>query len=354
MIYALLGAAALQAAAATLPADAQATQPRDAKATAAGKSAADAATPPVSNSAAAPEISPDAVLIQDGPVKVDVRDLDAFMLRIPEKMRLPFRTSYDRVASAVDSLYVARVAAQRAREAGLDKDPDVQRRIQQIQEAFLADLYASKLQAEVDKIDLEQRAKEIYAADPQRFTSPAQVYVQKILVGLNGRTLEMARERADQAYREATQGKEDFLQLSAKYSDDPDKVRNGGDIGFYPPSHFPPAVAEAIGKLERKGEIGGPIETSDGFWIVRFVERKPEKLVPYAAVKQQIIDQERERLRKEKMDRFVAEIRGSKTVVTNTGNVEAYVVKVDPATGEPQAAGVGKREAAAAGSAAKR
>lgn len=343
ILYALLGALALQGAAAALPADAQAPvsgHVPTGKAAAGTKAGAGA---PV----AASKLSPDAVLIQDGPIKVDVRDLDAFMLRIPEKMRVPFRTSYDRVASAVDTLYVTRVAAQRAREAGLDKDPDVQRRIQQIQEAFLADLYASKIQAEADKVDLEQRAKEIYAADPQRFTAPAQVYVQKILVGLNGRTPEMARERAQQVYRDATQGKEDFLQLAAKYSDDPDKVRNGGDIGFYDSSHFPAAVAEAIGKLDTKGQVAGPIETSDGFWIVRFVERKPEKLVPYAAVKQKIIDEERERLRKEKMERFLSEVRGSKTVVTNTDNVEKYVVKVDPVTGEPQAADPGKREAAA-------
>ena len=70
--------------------------------------------------------------------------------------------------------------------------------------------------------------------------------------------------------------------------------------------------------------------------------------MPYTAVRQQIIDGERERLRKEKMEQFVAGIRGSKTVVTNTGNVEAYVVKVDPATGAPQAGDAGKRDSAAA------
>jgi parvulin-like peptidyl-prolyl isomerase len=162
--------------------------------------------------------------------------------------------------------------------------------------------------------------------------------VQEIFVGLNGRTPDMARERAQQVYRDAASGKEEFLQLAATYSDDPDKVRNGGDIGFYPPSHFPEPVAHAIAKLHKKGELGGPIETPQGFWIVRFVERKPEKVAPFEAVRGQIIDQERERLRKEKVEQFVAQVRGSKSVITNTGNVEAYVVKVDGTTGKPPAA----------------
>jgi len=341
ILYALLGAAALHASAAALAPAAPASS--DAKPQAAANPAAEAKPDAKAHGTTPP--APDATVIADGPVKVDVRDLDAFILRIPENMRAPFRASYDRVAAAADSIYVTRVAANRAREAGLDKDPAVQRRLQQVQEAFLADLYVQKLQKEVDSIDLEQRAKEIYAAEPDKFTSPTQVYVQQIIVGDNGRTHEMARERAEQVAREAKAGKEDFLQLAARYSDDPDKVRNGGDIGFYEPSFFPGAVADAIAKLDTKGQVAGPIETPKGYYIVRFVEREPKQVAPYTAVRHQIIDAERERLRKEKLEHFLAEVRNSKSVVINTNVVDAYVIKVNPATGAPEPAK--KREAAA-------
>lgn len=335
MLYALLGAAALQAGGAALAADTHAPMKSTevAKAVAQAKPEAEAK----SDAKADSKLAPDAVLISDGPTKVDARDLDAFMLRIPENMRVPFRSSYDRVASAVDSIYVTRVAAERAREAGLDKDPAVQRRLQQVQESFLADLYVQKIQKEVDSVDLDQRAKEIYAAEPKQFTKPEEVYVQEILIGLNGRTPDMARERAQKVYADATQGKEDFLQLAAKYSDDPDKVRNGGDIGFYSPSHFAAPVADAIAKLDKKGEIAGPIQTPQGFYIVRFVDRHPPRVASFDEVKRKIIDTERERLRKEKMERFLAQVRGSKTVITNSDNVAKYVIEVNPATGETKA-----------------
>ena len=279
--------------------------------------------------AAAASLPPETPLVTEGSVKVDVRDLDAFMLRIPENMRAPFRASYDRVASAVDSLFITRVAAEKAREAGLDKDPTVQRRLQQIQEGFLADLYVQKLQAEVDSLNLEQRARELYQADPRKFTSPEAVYVQQILVGLNGRTRDMARERAQQAYNEAAEGKQDFLQLAAKYSDDPDKVRNGGDLGYYSPSHFSGPRADAIAKLDKKGQLAGPIEAPEGFYIVRFVDRTAPKLATFEAVREKLIAEERERLKKDKMEEFMQQVRSSKSVVINTANVESYVVRPD-------------------------
>lgn len=287
-------------------------------------------------------LTPDTPLIEDGGVKVDVRDMDAFMLRVPEKMRAPFRASYDRVASIVDSLFITRVAATRAREAGLDKDPAVQRRLQQLQEQYLAELYVDKLQKQVDAINLDQRAKELYEANPAKYTSPEMVYVQQIVVGLNGRTPDIARVRAEQVYKEAVSGKEDFLQLAARYTDDPDARRNGGDLGYYTMNHFPAGVDKAIEKLSKKGEIAGPIQAANGFYILKFIDRKPAEVAKFAAVKDKIIGEERERLRKEKFEAFASEVRGSKTVVVNTDNVQAYVVPAPdekaPAAKTPDAA----------------
>ena len=290
-LYALFGALAFGAAAATLPAN----------------------TP----------------LVEDGPIKVDMLDLDAFMLKVPENLRPDVRASYDRVASVVDSVFVTRVAAARAREAGLDKDPAVQRRLQQVQEGFLAELYIDSLQKGMDSLALEKRARELYNADPKQFQKPEGVYVQQIIVTTQGRTRDMALARAQEAYREAADGKTEFLQLAAKYSDDPDKVRNGGDLGYYAPKHFPAPVADAIAKLDKKGQLAGPIEVADGFHIVRFVSREPAKQATFDEVKNELIKSERARLKKEKVDAFLAEVRGSKTVVIHRDAVESYVVPVD-------------------------
>jgi hypothetical protein len=77
------------------------------------------------------QLPPETPLITDGSTVVDAGDFEGNLLRIPENRRHEVRTGYDRVATIVDNIFVARTFAQRARELGLDKDPIVQRRLRQ-------------------------------------------------------------------------------------------------------------------------------------------------------------------------------------------------------------------------------
>jgi parvulin-like peptidyl-prolyl isomerase len=281
---------------------------------------------------ASPNPQPDAPLIVDGPIVVDALDVDASLLRIPEERRAGFRLSYERVAGVADATFVARTLAARAREQGLDRDAAVQRRLQQIQEAFLADLYSQKLQKDVVTANLDQRVRELYKAEQEKFVTGEQVRVQKVTVDLKGRTREMALERAQEVRAKAAAG-DDFLALAARYSDDPTKTRNGGNLGYMSPKSFPPAVQEAMAKL-KDGEISAPVETDDGFSIVRVLDRKRPEPVKFEAVKNKLLAAEKERMQKQRFEDVVTEIRSSPTVVINRANVEALVIPIDAATTE--------------------
>ena len=82
-----------------------------------------------------------------------------------------------------DALFLARSFAVKAREAGIDKDPIVQRRLVQAHDSLLADLYLQQVEKNATVPNLEARARELYNGDPARFTSPEQVYIQHILGG---------------------------------------------------------------------------------------------------------------------------------------------------------------------------
>lgn len=280
--------------------------------------------------AAGAAIAPDTPLIVDGPIVVDAADFEGNMLRIPEAKRLEFRTSYDRVSAVVDNIFVTRALAARAKQAGLDKDPAVQRRMQQLQEGLLADLYMQKLEKEAAKVDLEPRAREIYKAEAPSLVRPESVYIQHILIGLRGRTPEMAAELAKKVRAEAVADNADFLALADKYSDDPDKRRNGGDLGYNSPTSFVEPVRKAIAALNRKGQVSEPVQSEFGYHIIRFIDRKPPQQLKYEDVRKKIIDAESEKLQKERVDAVVAAVRGSKTVVVHNENVEKLVVPVDP------------------------
>jgi PPIC-type PPIASE domain len=295
--------------------------------------------------ASAAALAPSTPLIQDGPIVVDAADFEGNMLRIPENRRAEFRTSYERVAAVVDNIFIARTFATRAREAGLDKDPAVQKRLQQLQEGLLADLYVQKLEKEAPVPKLEERAREVFKADYTKMMKPEQVYVQHILIGLTGRTRDTAAELAKRVRAEALAPGTDFLALADKYSEDPDKRRNGGDLGYNAPTAFVDPVKLAIAKMSTKGEVSQPIESEFGFHIVKFIDRKPPEPVKFEDVKKKLMDQEKEKISKARVDALVQQVRGSGTVVVHRENVEKLVVPVDPKELERKAAEAAARPA---------
>ena len=268
-------------------------------------------------------------LVADGPIVVDSTDFEGNMLRIPENRRTEVRLSYDRVATIVDNMFVARSLAARARELGLDKDPAVQKRLQQVQDGVLADLYVQKVEKEAAVANLEQRARELYKADQAKFVTPEQVHVQHILVNLSGRTRDMALQRARSALEDAKAGG-DFLSVAARYSDDPGQKRHGGDLAYSAPSSFVEPVRKAIAAM-KEGEIVGPVESEHGFHIVKFIDRKPSVPIKYEAIAGKIMQAERERLKKQRVEALIAQVRSSSSVVVHRENVEKLVVPTDPA-----------------------
>jgi hypothetical protein len=275
------------------------------------------------------KVDPESPLIVDGAITVDAGDIDAYLLRVPPERRNDVKTSYDRVVNIADGVFVPRSIAARAKAAGLDKDPIVQRRLQQVQDSVLADLYMQKLDRDAVAVNLEQRARELYLADQAKFVKPESVSIQHILIDTKGRTQEMALEKARDIYERATSGKEDFLALAGRYSDDPDKKRNGGDLGASAPGSFVAPVRDAIARMKTQGEISPPIESEFGYHVVRFMGRTPQEKLKFEDVKEGLIKAESERLQKQRFEGLIQDVRSSPTVVTNRANVEALVVPID-------------------------
>ena len=267
----------------------------------------------------------DTPVIVDGTVTIDAGDVEGYMLRVPEERRGEVRAAYDRVLAIADNLFVTRSLAAKARAAGLDKDVLLQRRLQQVQDAVLADAYVQHTEKNAPQPNLDTRARELYLADPAKYTTIEQVHVEHILIGLNGRTREMAEERAKKVYEEAVSGKEDFLALAARLSDDPAKKHSGGDMGYNSPSTYVTPLAKRIESMSKKGEISEPVESHLGFHIVRFIDRKKPEKVTFEEVKKGIVSAEKDRLAKKRQEDLVLQVRSSPTATIHRDKVEALV-----------------------------
>lgn len=280
---------------------------------------------------AAAELPPmDAPLVKDGDIVVDRADFEGSLLRIPEQYRAEVRMSPDRISTLIDSVFVARVLAERARKEGMDKDPAIQARLRQVQEAVLGDLYRQKIDEEPITVDLEKRARELYEADRSKYVKPEEVKFDQILVTTKGRTPEMARERAKQAYEEAKSGKDDFLAYALRYSDETAlPARPLGEYGWTRPEQLAQPVREALQKL-KKGEISPPVESQYGLHVLKLVDRSPARPLKFDEVKAQIIAAETTRIRKDRWEAVIRAVRSSPTARIEQKNIDALVMPLDP------------------------
>lgn len=279
--------------------------------------------------AVAGELPPETPLITGKYATVRAVDFEASMTRVPEKHRAPLRMSQERVSTMVDGIFIAKSLAQQARDAGLDKDPVIQARLLQVQEQVLADVYMQKVEKEAKLPSFEQRAREIYNANPKQYVTADQVYVQQILITFNQRTPEMALARANEVAAQARSAK-DFLVVARETTEDPDKRRNSGDLGWYSPASFEPAIGEWLKTVKDKNVISDPIRTRSGYHIVKLVDRKPGRQRAFDEVKKDIIDEQNAAYMKKLREDTVNALRDDKTVIIHAANVEALKVPVDP------------------------
>jgi peptidyl-prolyl cis-trans isomerase SurA len=95
--------------------------------------------------------------------------------------------------------------------------------------------------------------------------------------------IEAAQQKADGLLKQALSGA-NFERL-AKDSSDADDAKKGGDLGYKSPDSLPSEYADAASKL-RPGQVNPTlIRTSDGFEIVRLVDRRASQGTSAAAPK---------------------------------------------------------------------
>jgi len=242
-------------------------------------------------------------------------DFEAEIQRIPEENRFEFRASPTRVGAMVDQIYVNRYAAQQARKSGLDQDPLIKKRLQLAEDALLADVWFSQLKASAKLPDFEQRAREIYKADPERFTTKRMVSASHILVSLKGRTEEDALKRAREVRGKVLQG-EPFAKLAEEYSDDPSVKKNKGDMGFFTADRMVKAFSEMAFAL-KDGEVSEPFKTEFGYHVMLSQGSKPAELKKFEAVKEALIDELKNNYLNDIRAAAVSEIHTDKTMEIN-------------------------------------
>ena len=281
----------------------------------------------ISGSAWGAQPQADPPLVVNGDVALTANDFEAYLEKVPAKLRTDFRADLERVRKTVDGLWVQRMVAQRARAAGLANDPLVAARIAQAQETVLVEAYMLQIEKDMKFPDLVPRAREVYRATQDNFKVPGRIHVQHILVDVKCRNRDDAVKRAKEIHAEVTSGKEEFTAYAKRFSDDPSKEKNGGDLGLMQQSAFDEQFRTAVAKMAKPGEVSEPIETRFGFHIVRLVKREPDRVKSFDEVKDDLIALEKQKMVDEARTQVVLAVRADPKTYLHLENVESLATK---------------------------
>lgn len=247
-------------------------------------------------------------------------------MNVPEAERGIFYASEKRVRDFLANMFGVRKLAGEARQRQLSAEE--QRILDETTNRALAQMQLEYLVAQAAKPDFEKSARETYVAYPERFVNPEMVRVEHILVSRKERCTEEARKRAEDVLAQVKSGDKSFAAIAEEMSDDPSVKQNKGDMGFFARGKMVKPFEDAAFAMKTRGEIVGPVETSYGYHIIRFVERKPESKRPFEEVKDGLVREAEQKFRGEVVKSTYERIGKLEGVEVDNAAIEEMILRL--------------------------
>ncbi|WP_456415596.1 peptidylprolyl isomerase [Thiolapillus sp.] len=235
--------------------------------------------------------------LDDNQVLIDGPEVDLTL----GELRMALRTAPDdvlklllaqpkKIREVMDSTYMAKVAAARARKKGLEEDPVVKAQIWKFTNNILAEAEIADVQAKLVKnANYEAVAKELYIAEKDRLEVPESFVASHILLSAKAdESDESVLARAEALRKQIVEGELDFKEAAKQYSTDTGSAKAGGSLGKFNRGRMVKPFEEALLAL-KPGEISEPVKTRFGYHLILLEEHIPAYTKPFSEVKDALI-----------------------------------------------------------------
>ena len=265
-----------------------------------------------------PTLAKEEILAKVGSHVLTMKQFQEQISTLPPQLQMAMLQNPQLKEQLIERWVNVTLLGEKAKSLGLDKDPTVIAKIEDVKNSILAqELLKKEIQAKV-KVT-EEEVKEYYEKNKDKFKEPEQVRARHILIKVDPNADEKkwkeAEEKAKEIKKRIEKG-EDFAKLAKEFSDDPGTKNRGGELGFFTKGRMVPEFEAAAFAL-KPGEVSDPVKTVYGYHIIQTLEKKSAKQKEFNQVKEQI----RQMLKREKerklMDKMIAELKKEHKVTIN-------------------------------------
>ncbi len=222
-----------------------------------------------------------AVVAKVGGEEITKEDLIKSLENIPPNQRIIYLSSPQKLKEYLDSYINQIVLYKEAEREGIDRREDIKENLEKYRRRLLIQAIGQEIEGQ--KIS-EEDIKNYYNQNSKNLE---EVRVSHIFIKLDparGITKDEVRIKADIVAKRARAG-EKFENLVDEFSDDSASKKRGGDIGYISRERLSPQIENKIFSL-KEGEVSDPIETENGFHIIKVTEKA--KVPPLDQVKERI------------------------------------------------------------------
>lgn len=256
--------------------------------------------PEISKTGSSAPASGGKVVVEIGKEKITLDEINEMMKTIPEQYQAMAQSRKDMF---LESIINQKLLYAEASKLSLDKDPDVQKQLDEARKEILIRAYLKEEIENTVKVT-DEEAKKYYDANKDKLKEPEKINVSHILVDSEAEAKDILAK---------LKGGADFAALAKEKSKDASKEK-GGEIGFIAKGQTAPEFEQAAFALQ-PGQLSNVVKTQFGYHIIKVTEKQPEKLMAYDDIKDQLKQMMLSGKQKESFDALLKDLRDKNKVV---------------------------------------
>ncbi len=261
------------------------------------------------------------VLVKIDNDTITLEEFNKELDKIPMNMKMLVATQSGK-KTYLDRLIMKKLLLGEAAKSKIESEAEFQNRLVDIKEQLLIEsLLKKKVAADSQLTDDDM--KKYYDSNKEKFKKEKEINTRHILL--------KTEEEAKQIMEKLQKG-EDFIELSKKYSIDPNAKASGGEIGFHPKGTLLPEYEAAAFKLTKVGQVAGPVKSQFGYHIIRLEGTKPPAYVSFNEVKDFIRQQLTQDKQKGLLEKYIEDLKKAAKITIN----EDLLKEEKPAAPEKQ------------------